>query len=514
MDALASFDQLDKADLVERCLLFQRQLGEQKTAATSWVEALAKLLPIDQNMVKSLTDGLRFILKALCMDAGYIHLFDEKEHLLRLTANIGLSRKSENDLKAFPAGEGVPGQVLQKVEPLIATNIMQISDLSGRATQAENRMFHAGFPLQWHDKVLGTLTVVSKRQRPFTEDDISLLNAFSGFMAVVVQNSTLFDIVSQGKRQWEDAFDSISDLVIICDHEFRIVKTNRAILERFWVPLEDAIGKDCFQLLYSGNPFQVSRENLERMLRQGVTYYEEVSAARQDGFFSIVVSPILTSEKLAGSIHVIKEITREKPLERNREELSHKTSRPAPGTIGMDGEGRIRSWDAGAHATLGYNEEEMSDQFITVVLPSLDIATLFGDLKVRNGVMDFETTMVAKGGHPVRVSATLAARWDKRDQIKEVTLLVRPQSLAFNETAKSRHDVRMNTLIERAAALGRRLQSEVDDLVVSSEETEKPSLRPQDLTTQLTHLAEELSSVQEILDQLRGMNGVAPPTEG
>jgi PAS domain S-box-containing protein len=432
MDALASFDQLDKADLVERCLLFQRQLQEQKAAVTSWIEVLTKLLPIDQNMVRCLTDGLRFLLKTLCMDAGYIHLFDEKEHVLRLRACVGLSRRSENDLRTFPAGEGVPGQVWQKVEPLIATNIMQISDLSGKATQAENRMFHAGFPLQWHDKVLGTLTVVSKPQRPFTEDDISLLKAYSGFMAIVVQNSTLFDIVSQGKRQWEDAFDSMSDLVIICDHQFRIIKTNRAILERFWFPLEDAIGKDCFELLYSGNPFQVSRENLERMLRQGVTYYDELTPARQEGLFSIVVSPILTSDKLVGSIHVIKEITREKPLERNREWLSHNTSRLAAGTIGMDGEGRIRSWDAGAEATLGYSEEEMRKQSITVVLPSPDMATLIGDLKVRNNVRDFETTMVAKGGNPVRVSASLAARWDKRDRVKEVRLLIRRQASAFN----------------------------------------------------------------------------------
>jgi PAS domain S-box-containing protein len=510
MDASTSLDQLDKPDLIERCLLFQKQLKEQKTVARCWVEALTKLVPTHQHTAKPFVQGLRFMVKTLDMDGGYIHLFDETEHRLRLSASVGLSRRAEDELRTLHPGEGVPGQVLQKAEPLVATNITQISDLSGKVTQAENRMLHAGFPLPWKDSILGTLTVVSKRQTAFTEEDVSLLKAFSEFMGVVIRNSTLFEIVSQAKRQWEDAFDSISDLVVICDRDFRILKTNKAILERFWFPLEDAIGKECFELLYDGNPFPVPRENLERMLRQGVTYSEEVSPVRQGGLFSIFVSPILTSGKLSGSIHVIKEITHERLPDQNRDEPPHKVSRPGPGTIGIDREGKIRSWDSGAEAVLGYDEKDMRGQPLSTVLPSPEIEALFDDLKTRGGVLDFETTMTAKGRRPVLVSATLAARWDKKEQIKEVTLLIRHQFSSRKSITRSGHDVRMNAMIESAAALSRECQARLEDLVTSSNGTEKPILDSERLTTQLTRLLEEFSSVQEILGQLYRMAEVPP----
>lgn len=508
MDASPSLDQLNKPDLIERCLLFQKQLKEQRTVETSWVEALTKLVPTHEHTAKPFIESLRFMVRTLDMDGGYIHLFDEKEHRLRLTACVGLSRRAEDELKTLEPGEGVPGHVFQKAEPLVATNITQISDLSGKVTQAENRMLHGGFPLRWKESILGTLTVVSKRQTEFTEEDVSLLKAFSEFMGVVIQNSTLFDIVSQAKRQWEDAFDSISDLVIICDRDFRILKTNKAILERFWFPLEDAIGKECFELLYDGNPFPVPRENLERMLRQGVTYSEEVSPVRQGGLFSIFVSPILTSGKLSGSIHVIKEITHERLPGESLGELPHKMSRPGPGTIGIDREGRIRSWDSGAEAVLGHHEKEMKGQPLSTVLPSPEIEALFDDLKAKGGILDFETTMTAKGRRPVLVNATLAARWDRREHIKEVTLLIRHQFSSRKSVTRPGHDVRVSAMIESAAGLCRECQARLEGLITSSNGTDKPTIDSERLTTQFTRLIEEFSSVQKILGQLRRMTEI------
>jgi len=418
-------DQLDKKELVERCLQLQKMLEEEKTTTVASIEALTTLVPTDQDMEKSLTNGLQFILEALDMDGGYIHVIEQEEHVLRLRASLGLSGMTEEGLRIIREGEKIPGQVLQRAEPLLATNTTQISDLSGNVTQEEDRMLHAGFPLKWNERVLGTLTVTSKNQEAFNEENVSLLKAFSQFLAVIVQNLTLFDIVSEGKRQWEDAFDSMSDLVVICDRDFRIVKTNRAILERFWLPLEDAIGKECFELLYDGNPFPVSRENLESMLRQGVTYHEEVAPARQGGIFSIVVSPILSSGRLTGSVHVIKEITQEKLLEKDRQELVRRVSLLAPGTITIDPDGKIHSMDSGAREILGYKEEEIKGKPLSLLLPAPSFRTICEDLNETGGILDLDTVVMAAGDRPVRVSTTLSAHWDLKERLEEVTVFIR-----------------------------------------------------------------------------------------
>jgi len=185
-------------------------------------------------------------------------------------------------------------------------------------------------------------------------------------------------------------------------------------------------------------------------------------------------------------------------------------SRPGPGTIGIDRKGRIRSWDSGAEAVLGHHEKEMKGQPLSTVLPSPEIEALFDDLKAKGGILDFETTMTAKGRRPVLVNATLAARWDKREQIKEVTLLIRHQFSSRKSITRSGHDVRVNAMIESAAGRCRECQARLEDLVTSSNGTDKPTLDYERLTTQLTRLIEESSSVQEILGQLRRMTEISP----
>lgn len=479
---------------------------EYKTIATSLIEGLAAVVRTDQDMAKSLTKGLQLILKASHMDGGYIHLLDPEANMLRLRACLGLAKRTEKELNTVRDGEKVPGQVLHKAEPLIATNITEISDLSGRITQEKNQMLHAGFPLIWNDRVLGTLTVVSKNRRTLSEEDIEILKAFSQFMAAVVQNLTIFGAVCQGKRQWENAIDSISDLVVICDRDFRIIRTNKAILDRFWLPLEEAMGKECFDLLYNGNPFPVSRENLERMLRQGVTYHEEVAASRNGGIFSIFVSPILTSGRLTGSIHVIKEITHERFLEKDREELVRKVSLLAPGTITIDPEGRIRSWDSGASEILGYEKEEIEGKPLSMMLSSSESEGLLNRLEESGGILNLETTTIAKGNIPIRVGLIFSAHRDQKERLEEVTIFIRNITQQEEEKAKLTQSTRLTAMIETAADVSQKLGMMLEGMLAQIDGIEDRVRGPHEITTRLQRVATEARSAQEVLDRIRQLS--------
>ncbi len=479
---------------------------EYKTIATSLIEGLAAVVRTDQDMAKSLTKGLQLILKASHMDGGYIHLLDPEANTLRLRACLGLAKRTEKELNTVRDGEKVPGQVLHKAEPLIATNITEISDLSGRITQEKNQMLHAGFPLTWDDRVLGTLTVVSKNRRTLSEEDIEILKAFSQFMAAVVQNLTIFGAVCQGKRQWENAIDSISDLVVICDRDFRIIRTNKAILDRFWLPLEEAMGKECFDLLYNGNPFPVSRENLERMLRQGVTYHEEVAASRNGGIFSIFVSPILTSGRLTGSIHVIKEITHERFLEKDREELVRKVSLLAPGTITIDPEGRIRSWDSGASEILGYEKEEIEGKPLSMMLSSSESEGLLNRLEESGGILNLETTTIAKGNIPIRVGLIFSAHRDQKERLEEVTIFIRNITQQEEEKAKLTQSTRLTAMIETAADVSQKLGMMLEGMLAQIDGIEDRVRGPHEITTRLQRVATEARSAQEVLDRIRQLS--------
>jgi len=309
MNLFSLLEQKEKKELYERFHHLQEALENQKLATNRCIEALAEIASVDQSLTESLNKGLRLVLQASHLDAGCIHILDQEKRVLKLKASLGLSSRTEGELETLGMGEKIPGQVLQKGEALFTAESAKITDFSGDISPETQRVLLAGFPLKWKDKTLGVLTVMSKNDKRFSEDDLEILENVSRYMAVIVQNLILFDIISQGKSQWEIAVDSIPDLVLICDPEFRIIKINKTIFDRFYLPLEEAIGKECFELLYDGQSLPITRNEMERMLKRGVTHLLEVTAPRWKGMFSIIVSPILSLGEFVGSIHVIKEIT-------------------------------------------------------------------------------------------------------------------------------------------------------------------------------------------------------------
>jgi len=513
METSASLNQLGKQELVERCLRLKEKLEKQETASTSWIEALTTIALTDQDITQSMTKGLQLMLQTSGMNGGYIHLLDEKDHLLKLRACLGLSKRAQEDLSIIREGEKVPGQVLEKAEALIARRVTEISDLSGKVTEGKKRMLHAGFPLKWNGRVLGTLTLVSRNHRTLSDRDGAVLKAFSQFLAMVVQNLTLFDIVSQGKQQWENAIDSVSDLVVVCDGSFRITRANKAILDRFWLPLENAIGKECFEVLYDGTPLPVSREKLENLLTEGVTYSEEVVSSRWDGVFSILVSPILAFGRLAGSIHVIREITQEKILEKDRDELDRKISLFAPGTIMIDPTGKIRSYDSGAHEILGYKEKEMKGKPLSLVFPSAETEVLFDRLEENGGVLDFDSVAISKEKRHIPVSLTLSAHRNQKEELEDVTIFLRDMTHQQTKGMRLSQSLRLTAMMETAANVSRKLGERLEAIIDHIDKIKEGAHDTHEISKRLERVFVHGRSIQEVLDQLQQFSEVRSEEE-
>jgi len=503
MEPVSGLHHLNKDELIERCLQLQDALKELGTDATSWIEDLTAVAITNQNITKSLTKGLQLTLRASHMDGGYLHILNPEDRVLKLQACSGLSKTAEDDLKVIREGEKIPGQVLRRAEALIATNITEISDISGRVTQEKRRMLHAGFPLLWEGTVIGTLTVVSKSQREFSEGDLAILKAFSQFLTVVVQNFNLFDTVCQSKKQWEDAIDSVSDLVVICDRDFRILKTNKTIFDRFQIPLEDSIGKECFELFYNGQPFSVSREKLESMLKKGVIYQEEVAPPRWNGIFSILVSPILTFGRLAGSIHVIKEITHERLLERDREELAEKVSLFAAGIITIDSKGRIHSWNAGASEILGYEREKMKGKLLSPMLPLVDLEQLIQNVLENREVLDLETVAIVRGGGRLPVKLTLAAHPGVEEKPEGVTIFVRDMAHNAEENIRLIHSSRLTAMKKAVSSLSRKVGDRLESVMAQIVSLEEVISEPHEIKANLEQMLVEARSIRAVLKQVR-----------
>ena len=64
-----------------------------------------------------------------------------------------------------------------------------------------------------------------------------------------MENLRLLEQVLRSQRQWMNTFDSIQDLILAHDADFRILKTNQALLQRLEQAPADVLGNLCEEVL-------------------------------------------------------------------------------------------------------------------------------------------------------------------------------------------------------------------------------------------------------------------------
>jgi PAS domain S-box-containing protein len=124
----------------------------------------------------------------------------------------------------------------------------------------------------------------------------------------------------EAKEEWERTFDTVTDLVAIVDLEQRIVEINQAIVDRFRISKEEAIGKKCFEIFHGMESAMAACPYLQ-LLKDGREHEAEFYEARLDSYFWTTVTPLRRKDgELTGCVHVSRDIT-----ERKRTEAEKKT---------------------------------------------------------------------------------------------------------------------------------------------------------------------------------------------
>jgi len=122
--------------------------------------------------------------------------------------------------------------------------------------------------------------------------------------------------VSRSQKEWEDTFDSITDLISIHDRDFNIVRVNKAFAEHVGLPYQQVIGRKCYELLHVGAAAPVPDCPHARTLADGNPATEERLDAVSGTTLRISTYPYHAPDgSLIGSIHIARDITEEKERE-------------------------------------------------------------------------------------------------------------------------------------------------------------------------------------------------------
>lgn len=160
---------------------------------------------------------------------------------------------------------------------------------------------------------VGLLMLGHSHKRHWTSEELDFLQACGKQLALAVENFRLLEQVLRSQRQWMNTFDSIHDIILAHDADYRIIKANQVLLGQLGQAAADVIGNTCESVLphtfgeWTGCPYCAMGGD------------EEFSEGADPCFggFSVVSTSSYTEQgsPQKGTIHVVRDITERRSAE-------------------------------------------------------------------------------------------------------------------------------------------------------------------------------------------------------
>jgi PAS domain S-box-containing protein len=137
----------------------------------------------------------------------------------------------------------------------------------------------------------------------------------------IQERRKLQELVSHGKQEWEETFDIINDAITIHDTDFNVIRANRAAQELLGLPFNAIVGQKCHRI-YHGTDGPPDVCPSCGALKSGNPAVTEVFEPHLNKHVEIKALPRFGPDgDVIGLVHVMRDITRRKKIEEEREEL-------------------------------------------------------------------------------------------------------------------------------------------------------------------------------------------------
>jgi len=116
-------------------------------------------------------------------------------------------------------------------------------------------------------------------------------------------------------RVWDLIFDSLPDMVALIDLNNKIVKANKAMLQKLKIGDQSIIGHSCYNLMHDAGCANTNCPHLS-MIRDKKEHSIELYEPKFGCYLNVSTTPIFDSnDKLLGSLHIARDISLQKDSE-------------------------------------------------------------------------------------------------------------------------------------------------------------------------------------------------------
>lgn len=257
---------------------------------------------------------------------GGIFLVEDEPRRLVMKAQRGLPEYLREECKAIPFGKCLCGRAADRGEILFADSLDERHEIRYEGITPHG---HYCVPIMHGKTVLGVMSLYLKEGHRRDEKEIEFLNAVANALAGIVQRKRtenereklildLQDVLgtlSRSHREWQDTFDSITDMISIVDKDFTILKANRAFSAYYDLQPRDVIGRKCHEIVHdvgSPAPNCPHATTVKEVRPSGEQFYDK----KTKKMFRIVTFPYhAPGGETIGSIHIMRDITEDKEKE-------------------------------------------------------------------------------------------------------------------------------------------------------------------------------------------------------
>ncbi len=295
------------------------------------VAQMVSTLDLDEVLLQTLT----LTTEATNATKGSFFLLDEQGRALqRFIAARDMDMEKKAMVSHIVLEEGVAGWVLANKQAATINDTTQDSrwvplDDLFRVRSA------LCVPFFVKDQVRGVMTLEHPEPFHFTPDDVRLATAVANQASSALQNAQLFDRVQAQERQLAAVLDSVTEALLVVDHDWRIRGLNPAVEQLLGLDAEAV--RDRYLNDATQNPLFLSliEKISELKLSEGTKTFElRDEAGRRD--FAVNVTPLVHADPAAMQyVIVLYDVTSLKDLNRLKTHMIRMASHDLKNPLGL-----------------------------------------------------------------------------------------------------------------------------------------------------------------------------------
>jgi len=320
------------------------KLSEDLIALQEVNKIISRSFDLEEIIRRIVVEGKRLVKTSQC----HLFLVDDRRKIL-----VGSASTQADDLNIRRIEIDLT-EASTAVTALHEKRVLALEDMSrgqsGERALYESLNWRAAIfaPLLTKDQAIGVLICSDdSREHRFTHEEILRAETLAHQASIALENARLFQVVSRSQKEWETTFDAMQDCVSVHDMTGKVIRANVALARRLKTTPPKVIGKHCSEI-YDSNVVASGPCRHTQSLTSDPLLVEELELPSMGGTFQISVSPWFDkNNRLAGSIHVAKDISNEKLLQQEliqSEKLSaigalisgiaHELNNPLTGVMG------------------------------------------------------------------------------------------------------------------------------------------------------------------------------------